>query len=592
MTQRMVKYGIIGLVFFCIMAAVPCYADFLNSITESLSKAGEVISETTSDVVDGAAEAAKSVGEEVGLIDKEEKIEAPPKKKTSSAASSTTNTASSPAKLPGGVKSRIEKMYTELDKVEKKLVTGVGTPVDRAKRAELDLKRARGFMKEIESRYKGQYSLEDPVVSAAAKRLSSVESKWKQAMNIASAEETEAQQTAEAEQQAEEAEKKQLAQQQDQEQQEKKGEQQASEEACRDWSEKFEAFMGGDKGLTAYATDDNNLIDKWRKVYGEARETVKDYPQGLCPRADSVAEYVQNKLVDFEAIDQAAKAQAAQAKKDEGGFYFSTEPFKDPAGGQVQESFEAGDHIYGIIRMTQKWSEIYKKKKDFSIRIDVKIDGNGIHAQFVTIKSSEYAQRDYLIFDVAPALSELTAYSDPNIEYGKTTASIVQGPNELTHHLGSLSSGSHKVAFSVYYYGKIWAEGQFSVAGDDFSKYSELHGKIATGVVSARTLPAAKMSNKNIEKQMESLLKNAGWDNVYRLNIVDKDWWIERTNGGNTPVKARYLAAAALTKKADGSYAYKKCTFHQDKLITGNFGELYLSHQGEEVVINKDNIDK
>lgn len=77
------------------------------------------------------------------------------------------------------------------------------------------------------------------------------------------------------------------------------------------------------------------------------------------------------------------------------------------------------------------------------------------------------------------------------------------------------------------------------------------------------------MKDEHIAKNMRSLLKNAGWDNVYRLNITDKDWWIERVNGGNTPVKSRYLAAVALAKKSDGSYFYKKCTFHQDKLITG-----------------------
>ncbi len=100
------------------------------------------------------------------------------------------------------------------------------------------------------------------------------------------------------------------------------------------------------------------------------------------------------------------------------------------------------------------------------------------------------------------------------------------------------------------------------------------------------------MQNKKLEKEMTALLKEADWDNVYRLNIIDKDWWIERVNGGNTPIKARYMAAAALTRKPDGSYCYKKCTFHQDKLITGAFGELYLSHQGSEVPINKENIDK
>jgi hypothetical protein len=56
-------------------------------------------------------------------------------------------------------------------------------------------------------------------------------------------------------------------------------------------------------------------------------------------------------------------------------------------------------------------------------------------------------------------------------------------------------------------------------------------------------------------------------------------------------VKSRHLAAAALARDGEGYY-YKVCTFHQDQLLTGGFGELYLSHQGERVPVPKDNIDR
>ena len=88
------------------------------------------------------------------------------------------------------------------------------------------------------------------------------------------------------------------------------------------------------------------------------------------------------------------------------------------------------------------------------------------------------------------------------------------------------------------------------------------------------------------------LLRNAGWSNIHRINIVDKDWWTDRTSGGNSPVKSRHIAAAALAKGSDGGYFYKVCTFHQDKLISGAFGKLYLSHQGDKVPVPAKNIDK
>ena len=72
---------------------------------------------------------------------------------------------------------------------------------------------------------------------------------------------------------------------------------------------------------------------------------------------------------------------------------------------------------------------------------------------------------------------------------------------------------------------------------------------------------------------------------------MDKDWWLDRTSGGDSPVKSRHLAGAALAKDK-GGYYYKVCTFHQDKLLTGGFGELYLSHQGDRVPVPQANIDK
>ena len=575
----------------------PGYAAFLDSVTDTLSKAGDAIVETAEDVVDSA----KSVGEDIGVIDKEEEAPAAngsqnkkpeTTQKKSAPAAAAQQSGKSAAKLPGGVTSRIDKMDKELDKVEKKLTTGVGSSSDRAKRAKLDLNRAQKYMDEIETRYKEHYSSNDPVMVAARDRLASVSQQWEDALNEATAAESAEAAAAEEKRKSEEAEKEKIAQDQEQQRRAEENARQTAQASCEEWRQKLEQFMGGDKGLMAYATEDMQLIKEWRIVYDEAGETLKDYPQGLCNSADSAAKYVQQKLSEFEQIDAAATQKMAADKADKGEIVFSASPISDPGNVVPQSEFKTGDYIYGIIRLVKPWSEIYNQKKGFNVRIDVKIDGKKIHAQFVTIKSSDYSARNWLVFNIAPKPSELKAYSDENIEYGKSTPTTIQGPNEMTYHLGALSPGRHQLEFSMYYYGKTWAAGEFSIEGNGFDHYAKLHEKIAKGVVAARTMPAAQMQNSGLEEKMTALLKEAGWDNVYRLNIVDKDWWIERVNGGNTPVKARYMAAAAMTRKADGSYCYKKCTFHQDKLITGAFGELYLSFQGDEVPINKENIDK
>ena len=185
----------------------------------------------------------------------------------------------------------------------------------------------------------------------------------------------------------------------------------------------------------------------------------------------------------------------------------------------------------------------------------------------------------------------MTAYSDPGREYGSSTATLRQGPNELTHHLAQLEPGRHSMSFDVTYFGTVWSAGSFTIAGDDFRKYAALHEQIAEGVAGAVTLPAAAMTNRSLAAEMQSLLENAGWEDIHRVSIVDKDWWTDRVAGGDSAVQSRHIAAAALARDDEGYY-YKVCTFHQDKLITGGFGELYLSHQGDRVPVPEANIDK
>jgi hypothetical protein len=185
----------------------------------------------------------------------------------------------------------------------------------------------------------------------------------------------------------------------------------------------------------------------------------------------------------------------------------------------------------------------------------------------------------------------MTAYDDPDREYGSSTATLRQGPNELTHHLAQLGPGDHAMEFDVTYFGTVWSAGGFRIAGDDFGSYGGLHEQIAEGVARSVTLPTAGMTNNSMAAEIKTLLENAGWGNIHRINIVDKDWWIDRISGGDSPEKSRHIAAAALARDGEGYY-YKVCTFHQDKLLTGGYGELYLSHQGDRVPVPEANIDR
>ena len=76
--------------------------------------------------------------------------------------------------------------------------------------------------------------------------------------------------------------------------------------------------MQGENALSAYPTDDQALFAKWRVIFDTARATVNDYPEGLCPEADSRAKYIRAKLADFDDLDKEFSAQVAQAKADPG----------------------------------------------------------------------------------------------------------------------------------------------------------------------------------------------------------------------------------------------------------------------------------
>ncbi len=285
---------------------------------------------------------------------------------------------------------------------------------------------------------------------------------------------------------------------------------------------------------------------------------------------------------------QETEAKVAAAGDSLEGIFFSKTPIDPDDPRNLATRFTAGDPIYCLIRSRKPFQEIFGK--DW-VRIEAAIDGKKIHTQFVKLHNPSDRAGKTLRFEIAPTPENMTAYADPDIEYGTSKPNLRQGPQEMTHHLAGLGPGEHTVTMALRYAGDTYAEGSFTIRGDDFGRYADLNEKVARAMTASVTLPRAKMENPGLEKQMKALLKKAGWDPIHRLNIVDKDWWIDRTSGGNSPVKSRHIAAAVLSRD-EGGYFYKKVTFHQDRLITGGYGDLYISHTGGLIEIPKENIDK
>jgi hypothetical protein len=284
------------------------------------------------------------------------------------------------------------------------------------------------------------------------------------------------------------------------------------------------------------------------------------------------------------AVLVVAGAQAARAE--EGSFVFSKAPI-DPADPQdLATSFAAGDSIYGLIRVPRPWSALGKVEDGkLILAVYTTVDAKRL-AAYMELRSEQQRNASHLLFDVAPALDAMTAYRDEAVFYGDAPGGIKKGACQITEVLGQLAPGKHVLTFWVLIAGNKLALGELTIEGQDFGVYRTLHEEIKKELSAGRPFPPAKMTDPSMEEKMRGLLADAGWSEVLKLHIVDKDWWLDRVAGGDTMVKSRHVAAAAAYRDADGKTYYRICTFHEHRLLSGGFGPLELTHQGQPVPIS------
>lgn len=279
-----------------------------------------------------------------------------------------------------------------------------------------------------------------------------------------------------------------------------------------------------------------------------------------------------------------------------GSIVFSAAPIDAANPSNLATSFKAGDNIYGLVRIDKTWRDLLgkgnKDATEIQVPFDMLVDGEKVDFQYITIKKAEALDGKILVFDVAPVPDKMTAYKDPGFFYAEGKGNRRIGPDQYAYNLAQLASGKHAVRFQIRSYGDVFAAGEFSIEGDDYKGYAELREKLLAEAFQAATMPKAQKTDKELEATMGKLLENAGWKNVRKLVIVDKDWWLDRSSGGDSPIVSRHIAAATATKADDGTFYWCRCTFHQRKLIDGSFGPLELTDTGEKKPILEENIDK
>lgn len=276
-----------------------------------------------------------------------------------------------------------------------------------------------------------------------------------------------------------------------------------------------------------------------------------------------------------------------------GSIVFSASPIDVENPTDLTSSFTAGQTIYSLITVEKPWKEIYAESSDSDkteIGTVMFIDGKR-YFQYITL-TGEMMDATHLLLDIAPKLAEMTAYRDPEVSFPNSMGSK-WGPGVFTDKFSQLEAGEHTVEYQVSLIRRsvIIAKGSFTVSGEDFSAYADLHSQIQQELDAQRGFPAAQMTDKNMENTMLSLCQNSELTDVKKLHIISKDWWYERVAGGDSAYKARYLETAVAAQDGDGCY-YSIVTFHQDALLGGGWGSLYLSHIGTQKRLPCENIQE
>jgi len=183
---------------------------------------------------------------------------------------------------------------------------------------------------------------------------------------------------------------------------------------------------------------------------------------------------------------------------------FSSQPI-DPKNPPTSVStFQAPEPIYCLLRSDKPWKQLLGPHTDYLITYFF-LDGEQKAYRTIALKRPELLERSDFLLDIAPDPSRMTAYRDRDIVYG-TKDGLRFGPELFTKYLGELGPGTHKVRVEVKAYGDVYAQGEFTLEGSDFSGYQALHQRIRGAAAGAQTMPRAGLSNPTLEGSDEGPL--------------------------------------------------------------------------------------
>lgn len=261
-------------------------------------------------------------------------------------------------------------------------------------------------------------------------------------------------------------------------------------------------------------------------------------------------------------------------------------PSSPPAG---QLDFKAGEKIYCMLRVDTTWRETLDKGAP-GLLTHFYIDGTKKIYRYIGFNRADLFTVNHFLLDIAPDPAKMSNYTDRDIQF-PVKDGIRFGPEMFTLYLSELAPGKHSIRVTVESFAQVRAEAEFQIEGSDYSGYGALHRSIKGAAGQMEMMPRVGMTDKALENQMRQLLANAGFGGLLRLFIVDKDWWLDRSSGGASPVVSRHIAAAVAVNQG-GSCAFSVETFYQPRLISGAWGRLEVRGRGQKKPIPCENVKK
>jgi hypothetical protein len=169
-------------------------------------------------------------------------------------------------------------------------------------------------------------------------------------------------------------------------------------------------------------------VETFKGAMGDAIQKEKDAREAR-DKEETAQQAAQKEKEAKEAAQRQADQQKSPAPSSGAGkIVFSKTPLDPAKPANLTSSFKAGDTIYGLIQANKSWREIYeaKNKKELGLMIVMAI-GENQTMQYITLKKAADIDSSHLVLDIAPAPEKITAYKDPDIQFGEGKATAKSG---------------------------------------------------------------------------------------------------------------------------------------------------------------------